>query len=140
MDRRSHNVYGTPRLAPNAKLEKFETAQLKRSSLLLNTAQRTVVEKAVREVCEYRRYYLRAVNARINHVHTVVSAGSRPEPVMEAFKAYATRQLRAAGLLPAGFKPWARHGSTIYLWKPRHVEMAIDYVINGQGDELPKFE
>jgi hypothetical protein len=26
------------------------------------------------------------------------------------------------------------------LWTERHVERAIDYVVNGQGDELPNFE
>ena len=55
---------------------------------------------------------------------------------MNAFKAHATRGLRTAELLPANVKPWARHGSTRYLWKPRHVEIAINYVINEQGEEL----
>ncbi len=32
-------------------------------------------------------------------------------------------------------KPWARHGSTPYLWTEEAGERAIDYVINGQGDE-----
>ncbi len=31
-------------------------------------------------------------------------------------------------------KPWARHGSTIYLWKERDVEKAVEYVLLGQGD------
>ena len=58
---------------------------------------------------------------------------------MNAFKSYATRKLRELELLPRNAKPWARHGSTLYLWKPHHVEMAIEYVLNGQGDELPRF-
>jgi len=33
-------------------------------------------------------------------------------------------------------KLWARHGSTIYLWKERDVAKAIEYVMLGQGDEL----
>lgn len=67
-----------------------------------------------------------------NHVHTVVSAAMKPEPVLQAFQAYATKKLRRAGLLPQDIKPWTRHGSTPYLWKERHVERAIDYVVNGQ--------
>jgi len=35
----------------------------------------------------------------------------------------------------------SRHDSTRYLWKPDHVERAIDYVINGQEkDEPPDFD
>ncbi|MDQ1706916.1 MAG: hypothetical protein QOJ88_127 [Pyrinomonadaceae bacterium] len=59
---------------------------------------------------------------------------------MEAFKAYATRALRQAGLLASCVRPWARHGSTIYLWKERHVEQAVEYVVNDQGEDLPRFE
>ena len=59
---------------------------------------------------------------------------------MDAFKAYSTRALRSAGLLSVSVKPWVRHGSTRYLWKERHVEKAIDYVLYGQGDEIPPFD
>jgi REP element-mobilizing transposase RayT len=99
-----------------------------------------VVEHAIREVCTNRGYWLRAINVRTNHVHTVVSAAIDPEPILQAFQAYATRKLRRAGLLPEDVKPWTRHGSTPYLWKERHVERAMDYVVNGQGDELPSFD
>jgi len=53
---------------------------------------------------------------------------------MDGFKAYATRQLRKSGLLNCDMKPWARHGSTPYLWTEEQVQNAIDYVVNGQGD------
>ncbi|MDX6385326.1 MAG: hypothetical protein QOK48_2899, partial [Blastocatellia bacterium] len=78
---------------------------------------------------------LHAVNARTNHVHSVVAASGKPEHVKDGFKAYATRRLREAGLLEPNIKPWARHGSTPYLWTEEAVEKAIDYVINGQGDD-----
>jgi hypothetical protein len=43
--------------------------------------------------------------------------------------------------MPPDVKPWSRHGSTRYLWKPHHVDRAIDYVIKGQeGDEPPDFD
>jgi hypothetical protein len=79
---------------------------------------------------------MRAINVRTNHVHSVVSALSYPEPILEAFKAYATRALRATGSLAATVKPWARHGSTIYLWKERDVEKAVEYVLLGQDHEF----
>ncbi|MGH9970978.1 MAG: transposase [Pyrinomonadaceae bacterium] len=101
---------------------------------------RGVIEDAIREVCVHRGYSLLAFNIRTNHVHTVVSAALKPEPILQAFQAYATRALRRKGLLAPTVKPWSRHGSTRYLWKERHVEKAIDYVLYGQGDDLPTFD
>ena len=95
-----------------------------------------MVEDAIREVCEHRLYVLRAINARTNHVHTVVTAMHDPEPVLDTFKAYATRALRRAHLISVKIKPWVRHGSTVYLWKEKDVAKAIEYVMLGQGDDL----
>ena len=135
MDRR-HNVYGSPKLAANAHLESSDSSQRKHSPIILDSEQRKVVKTAVRRVCEHRKYLLRAINVRTNHAHAVVSAMQKPEPILDAFKSYSTRALRQAGLLSPAVKPWARHGSTIYLWKERDVAKAIEYVMLGQGDEL----
>jgi REP element-mobilizing transposase RayT len=139
VDRR-HNRYGTTRLPPNPYLKRAELNQLKHAPFKLDAWQRPVVEEAIREVCANRGYWLRAINARTNHVHSVVSAGIKPEPIIQAFQAYATRKLRQKGLLPKNIKPWSRHGSNPYLWKERHVEEAIEYVLFGQGDDLPRFD
>ena len=56
-----------------------------------------------------------------------------PEPVLEAFKAYATRALRGAKLMPTKVKPWVRHGGTVYLWKEKDVAKAIEYVFWARG-------
>ena len=49
-----------------------------------------------------------------------------------------TRQERfEAGLVSERVRPWARHGSTIYLGKERDVEKAVEYVLLGQDGELP---
>ncbi len=119
----------------NPKVLNDENAELKHRALLLSNAQRQVVELAIREVCDYRDYVLHAVNVRTNHVHSVVSAPCNPEQVMDSFKSYATRKLREAGLLDRNIKRWARHGSTPYLWTEDDVRRAIDYVLNGQGEE-----
>jgi len=79
---------------------------------------------------------MRAINVRTNHAHSVVSALSHPEPILDAFKSYSTRALRAAELLSPEIKPWARHGSTIYLWKESDVEKAVEYVLIGQDHEF----
>jgi hypothetical protein len=59
-----------------------------------------------------------------------------PEPILGTFKSYAARALKGAGLISQTVKPWASHGSTIYLWKEEDVAKAIAYVLFGQGDEL----
>ena len=137
---RKQNKYATFRIEPNPQLQKAERKALKCPPVKLDAYQRPVVEKAIGEVCLHRGYKLLAVNVRTNHVHTVVSAYVKPEPILQSFQAYATRKLRETGLLARNVKPWSRHGSTRYLWKEKHVDRAIDYVVNGQGDELPSFD
>ncbi len=135
VDRRKFNRYGTPDMPGSRRLSEDEERELIHAAIILNKAQRVVVESAIREVCEHRGYGLLALNVRTNHVHSVVTATCRPEQVMDTFKAYATRRLRETGQLDPKIKPWARHGSTPYLWTEEAVEKAIDYVINGQGED-----
>ena len=135
MDRKEHHRYGGPKIEPNQRISEAEEAELRHAPVVLTDAQRALVERAIREVCEHRGYQLLAVNARTNHVHSIVAAGCRPEAVMNALKAYATRQLRGAGLLASGVRPWSRHGSNPYLWTSEQVAQAVDYVLNGQDDK-----
>jgi len=135
IDRRNYNRYGTPGMPVNKKLLADETRALRHAPVILDLNQRKIVELAIQEVCEQRKYALHAVNARSNHVHSVVTAPCKPEYVLNSFKSYTTRRLRETNLLSDSIKPWARHGSTPYLWTEEELERAIDYVINGQGDE-----
>jgi REP element-mobilizing transposase RayT len=132
IDRRNYNRYGAPTMPANSRIFVEEQDNLRTGAVLLNRRQRAIVEAAIREVCQYRNWVLHAVNARMNHVHSVVSAQRAPEDVMNDFKSYATRRLREAGALDA--RRWARHGSTPYLWTEEQVARAVDYVVNGQGD------
>lgn len=136
---RIHNQYNTPRLAANPYLEKSDERQLLHTAIIFDLKQRIVIEQAIREVCLCRGYNLLAVNFRTNHAHIVVVAACKPELIMNSFKSYATRSLRLAGIFSDSVKPWSRHGSTRYLWKEWHVEAAVNYVVNGQGDSLPRF-
>ena len=113
---------------------------MKEEPVLLNESQRAVAKEAISEVCDYRGYDLKAINVRTNHAHAVVTAQSKPEPIVDAFKSYSTRKLRETGLLEPNFRPWARGKSRRYLWKPQHVSRAIDYVLYGQGDIIPNFD
>ena len=134
VDRHGYNAFGEPRRGVNLKLKDKMLGEMKQKSFLFAENQRVIIEKAIVEVCEFRNYDLKAVNVRGNHVHMVVSAQIKPELLINAFKSYATRKLRENFLIDRETKVWARGGSRRYLWKPRHVAAAIEYVLYGQGD------
>ena len=119
---------------PNKPLHDAMAEELGQPPFLLDALQRTCVKEAIVEVCDNRGYLLRGVNVRSNHAHSVVSAAKKPEPIANEFKAYATRRLRREFLVDSSNKIWSRGASTRYLWKPRHVEAAVDYVLYCQED------
>jgi hypothetical protein len=89
----------------------------------------------------HRRWILHAVKVRTNHVHIVVSIGTKnPQLALGAFKANGTRQMKQDGCWQREHSPWVDKGSCRYLWNERSFDRAIDYVLNGQGDELPEFD
>jgi len=140
VDRHGFNVYGTPRVSQSEKLKYFMQLQMKQNPTILDKKERVCVLAAVKEVCDFRGYELFALNIRTNHLHSVVSANTKPEKIINEFKSYATRRLREAELIEPDKIVWARGKSRRYLWKPRHVEIAIDSVLFGQGDEIPEFD
>jgi len=56
---------------------------------------------------------------------------------MQMLKSWATRQLRAQGLIGPEQSVWTRHGSTRYIWNGDSLNRAIRYVTEGQGVDLP---
>ena len=139
VERHGRNLYGADRIPLDPVFSVKMERNMKSEKFLLDGSKRRVVETAVRRVCDFRGYELFAMNIRTNHAHCVVSAPVKPSVVMNSFKANATRELREAGLVASDSKVWSRGGSTKYLWKPESVERAVEYTINGQGDELPDF-
>ncbi|MEO8042494.1 MAG: transposase [Acidobacteriota bacterium] len=138
---RHNNTYGSPRIAPIEHLENISRARLKHAPVKLEASHRRSIEAAIRETCEIRNWYLAAFNIRTNHVHIVATVGDKqPDLVLTAFKANATRHMREDGLWPFDHSPWAEKGSKRRLWNERHVTAAVDYVLFGQGDDLPKFD
>jgi REP element-mobilizing transposase RayT len=138
---RFHNIYDTPYLMPNQKLNDALVKNLSHSPVELDRQMRQAVEKALRKTCQRRNWGLLAINVRTNHAHSVVESGARnPSQILTALKANATRQMREDKCWNFEHSPWADKGSKRWLWNEKSVEIAIDYGINGQGDELPKFE
>ena len=140
MDRRNYNKVGGQKRPENRYLEQSDSGYLKNPPVSFDAIRRKHVEAAIREVCVTRGIKLIAINVRTNHVHIVIATNRLPEPIMNSFKSYATRRLRQEGLVGADEKPWARHGSTRYLWTEEQIGTAVQYVVNGQGGELPRFD
>jgi REP element-mobilizing transposase RayT len=138
---RHHKQYSSPYITPNPNWHAYTLGHLKYAPVMLSELQRACVEKAIRETCRFRNWELKAINVRTNHVHALVSTRSlMPETVLNALKANATRQLRQDGYWPYGHTPWADGGSRRYVWTQLGVERALDYVVNGQGGEIPEFD
>jgi REP element-mobilizing transposase RayT len=134
------NIFGRSKITPNETLRQIDRRSLTRRPFELRAADRRIVENAIREVCSVREYLLYAINVRTNHGHLVVSNSGNVERMMDSFKAYSTKALRAANRIDSSTKPWSRHGSTKYLWTQNHIERAVEYVMNGQGGDLPEFD
>jgi REP element-mobilizing transposase RayT len=138
---RFHNRFEAPYIDPNKRWHRHNMQILGGEPVTLDASQRKSIDAALRETCIIRRWHLHAVNVRTNHVHAVVSIGLiKPERALIAFKANATRQMRQDDCWRYDYSPWAEKGSTRYLWNERRVARAIDYVLYGQGDELPDFD
>ncbi|MGZ5437728.1 MAG: transposase [Pyrinomonadaceae bacterium] len=134
---RFHNAFRTPHIAPNEKWQKHNQRCLQSQPVLLDAAQRRSVENAIRETSDYRRWLLRAVSVRTNHVHVVISIGSAPPArALNTLKANATRQMREDGNWRRKHSPWSDKGSQKHLWNEQSVAQAMDYVLNGQGGDL----
>src|SRR5438552_6989365 len=109
---RFHNRYKSPYLPRSDRRRDLNEHKLKSGSVNLNAEQRASVDGAVSRVCMYRRWVLHALNVRTNHVHIVVSIGqTKPERALNAFKAYATRQMRRDDNWQEAHSPWADSGS-----------------------------
>jgi len=138
---RFHNVYQEPYAEANTGRKEYSASRLRGEPVILDWKQRRCVDKAIREVCFYKNWSLRALNIRTNHAHVVVSIGNTKSDIaLNAFKAYATRKMRQNDCWKYSHSPGVNKGSKRRLWSEKSIEMAIDYVINGQGDELPKFD
>jgi len=138
---RFHYRYKSPYLPLSDRRRHLDSRRLKSQPQTLDARQRRIVDDAIHEVCKYRRWHLHALNVRTNHVHIVVSIGSlKPERALNALKAYSTRHLRQASCWRESHSPWADKGSKIHLWTERNLTLAIDYVVNGQGADLPEFD
>ncbi len=135
------NAFGTSFLPHEPNWLATNQSRMKREAVRLDSIQRELVDKAVKETCAIRDWILYASNVRTNHVHVVVSIGAkRPEIALTAFKANATRLMRAEFAWSSDLTPWAEKGSKRRLWSEKNVAFAPDYVKYDQGTSLENFD
>jgi REP element-mobilizing transposase RayT len=128
VSRRNHLV-GAPREPESPALARAARSVMLTDAYELDAGQREMVLRAIVEVCWHRGWTLLAAHVRTAHIHTVVDAEIAPERILNAFKSYSTRALNRD-------RPWARHGSTLYLWTAEAVGRAVNYVVSKQGEPM----
>jgi REP element-mobilizing transposase RayT len=133
---RQRNRFATPMLPENRSWRSHQEELLQQPPVVFSERQRHVCQQAMVETCRYRRWTLRAINVRTNHVHVVLSADVLPERVMNDLKAYATRALRRSKLVGDTQRVWSYHGSTRLLYTPDRVQQACIYTVEQQGSQL----
>ena len=138
---RFRNTYKTKLLPKEDRWLETNIARMKADAITLDAHRRKCVESGILETCEKRGWRLLAIIVRTNHVHVVVWIGDKSSSIaLNAFKANATRHMRGAGCWKLERSPWSDKGSQRNLWNQNSVGRAIDYVINGQGDDLPDLD
>lgn len=138
---RHNNVYGAPKYESKEHWKDISHARLKQTPVKLDPRKRKVIERAIIETCEKRNWKLLAINIRTNHIHVVVAIGTKnPSLALNAFKSNSTRMMRELGCWQSDRSPWADKGSKRWLWTEKNIFDAVNYVLNGQGDDLPFFE
>lgn len=124
-------------LAPNETLEAIRRGQMVQEPLLLDAAMRGCVQRAIESFCRYKSWVVLALNVRTNHFHLMTPCHGPSEKMLQAIKAAATRALREAGLVNADRRVWTSGGSARKCFTPDDVASAKEYVVNGQGVDLP---
>ena len=116
---------------PNRLFVEMAQSRMKEAEFRLSVVDRRIVEETIRVHCRIRGWHLHAVNARSNHVHSVVTAaGYPPETVRDQFKAWCTRRLKQAGATRTRF--WTEGGSCRWINHADDLEAAILYVNDAQ--------
>ena len=109
--------------------------------MTLDAARRAAIDSALQDTARRRFWDLMAANIRTNHVHIVADTLGKPGSLaLNAFKANATREMRERGVWDSTRSPWSDKGSIRHLWNEQAVAAAIEYVLHGQGGDLPRFD
>lgn len=133
----AHRAYGSPYAAASPDRAEANRERMKWPPFTLDANARGVVDRTIREVCEHRKWTLKALNVRTNHVHIVIWAPVSATKVLSDLKAWCTRRIREAGCVEPKREVWTEGGSKRKLFTKRGVNNACEYTRTGQGADLP---
>jgi REP element-mobilizing transposase RayT len=136
----TQNQFGAPLPQPDPHRQQQARSRMLQAPYVLDDTRRQVVLESLHEVCHHRGWTLLAAHIRTNHIHVVTTANSKPEQVMIAMKAYASRTLNQQALDSPHRRRWAHHGSTRYLWTEDSIQTAIQYIVHEQGQPMAVFK
>jgi REP element-mobilizing transposase RayT len=131
-ERGSWDKHESDKLPSDPLLKQRRMRQLKHRPVTLAPAMRDCVDAAIRAVCEFRQWQLRALNVRASHVHVAVGAGADPIKMLHDLKAYATRRLREQQLVPPAVRIWTAKGGIKGVYHPDGLRDLIKYIRYGQ--------
>lgn len=118
---------------PQPHLENWCRDRLSEQPVLLNQAQRQLVEHVLQEHAHVRGWLIHASSVRSNHVHIVVTAAAIPRIVRDQFKANSTRVLRAPPFQIVNKKVWSKGGDIQFIDTQQDLEQVDLYVTEAQG-------
>ena len=117
--------------SPDPKIETHAKALMKQKPVILDKQLRGIVERTIRESCQYKNWHIHALNVRTNHIHLVItSRDETPEQVMTTLKGWASRKLNQRISKTNNRRWWTRHGSTRYINSESSLLQTIEYVHN----------
>jgi len=128
-----HNAYLGRYAPPSPGRLAYVQQMMKERVYELEGLQRRAVLQGVLEAARRRGWRVWAAHVRQTHAHVVVDGEAPPAEILKAFKAYASRWLARLPGESSRSRRWARHGSTVWLWKDRDFHDAIVYVADRQG-------
>jgi len=117
--------------SPSPGLRESIQQRLPTQPVILTPGQRKLVQQAITDHCEFRRWKILALSCQSNHVHVVVSAqGNTPANVLRSIKAWASRQLSETTTEER--KWWTRGGSKRQIFTHDSLERVVQYVAEFQ--------
>lgn len=107
------NTYGSPKVVASARTVEAMAARMKQPPFTLSPEMRSIVEGAIRDHAEIRRWSLISLNGRSNHVHVIVRPPAKhdADAVMQQFKTWGTRRLIEARFATSETRVWVAHAS-----------------------------
>ncbi|MCB1020585.1 MAG: hypothetical protein H6509_06285 [Bryobacterales bacterium] len=131
---RKHNLVGARYLEEDPLRSATERGLMTADVASLDEPERAIVLEEIISSCSRQNWLLHAAHVRSTHVHVVLTTATKPEVVLGKVKSFASRALNKR--FGKKQRRWATHGSTVWLWDPRRLDRAVDYVVRGQGSPM----